>query len=77
MKIFGIDFTSRPTRGKPLRFGVRVKYQSKLTPRAAQMDDELYELLAIIDTIRSGRARERKLAIDAFRERLDRYATAK
>ena len=49
----------------------------KLAPRAAQMDDELYELLAIIDTIRGGQARERKLAIDAFRQRLDQYATAK
>ena len=49
----------------------------KLAPRAAQVDDELYELLAIIDAIRGGRARERKLAIDAFRERLGRYAVAK
>ena len=49
----------------------------KLAPRAAQVDDELYELLAIIDAIRGGRARERKLAIDVFRERLDRYAKAK
>jgi hypothetical protein len=33
-------------------------------------------LLAITEAIRGGRARERKLAIDAFRERLDRYAKA-
>ncbi len=49
----------------------------KLAPRAAQLDDELYELLTIIDAIRGGRARERKIAIDVLRDRLDRYATAK
>jgi len=48
----------------------------KLAPRAAQMDDELYELLAIVDAIRGGKARERKLAIEAFRGRLDGYARA-
>jgi hypothetical protein len=47
----------------------------KLAPRAAQMDDKLYELLVIIDAIRGGRARERKLAIDEFRKRLDHYAS--
>lgn len=46
----------------------------KLAPRAAKVDDELYELLAIIDAIRGGRARERKLAIEVFRDRLDHYA---
>lgn len=46
----------------------------KLAPRAARMDDELYELLAIVDAIRGGRARERKLAIVAFRKKLDCYA---
>ncbi len=46
----------------------------KLAPQAAQMDDDLYELLVIIDAIRGGRARERKLAIDKFRKRLDHYA---
>ena len=44
---------------------------------AVKRDDEPYELLAIIDTIRGGKARERKLAIDAFREKLDRYTKAK
>jgi len=47
----------------------------KLAPQAAQMDDELYELLVIIDAIRGGRARERKLAIDEFRKRLAHYAS--
>ena len=47
----------------------------KLAPRAAQMDDGLYVLLVIIDAIRGGRARERKLAIDEFRKRLGQYAT--
>jgi len=47
----------------------------KLAPQAAQMDEELYELLVIIDSIRGGRARERKLAIDEFRKRLGHYAS--
>lgn len=48
----------------------------KLAPRAARMDDELYELLVIIDAIRGGRARERKIAIEEFRTRLEQYANA-
>ena len=47
----------------------------KLAPQAAQMDDALYELLVIIDAIRGGRVRERKLAIDVFRKRLAHYAS--
>jgi len=47
----------------------------KLAPQAAQVDDELYELLVIIDAIRGGRVRERKLAIDEFRIRLEHYAS--
>jgi len=45
----------------------------KLAPQAAQVDDELYELLVIIDAIRGGRARERKLAIEEFQKRLGQY----
>ena len=34
----------------------------KTAAKAAQRDPKLYECLALIDAIRSGRARERKLA---------------
>jgi len=39
-------------------------------PQAAKSDPELYEYLALVDAIRSGRARERKLAEDELRKRL-------
>ena len=48
----------------------------KLAPQAAQKDEELYELLVIVDAIRGGRARERKIAIDELRQRLDQYGRA-
>lgn len=34
----------------------------KTVPRAARLDARLYEMLALLDAIRDGRARERKLA---------------
>ena len=48
----------------------------KLAPQAAQKDEELYELLVIVDAIRGGRAREKKIAIDELRQRLDQYGRA-
>lgn len=45
-----------------------------LAPRAAQMDDKLYELLALVDAIRGGRARERELAIKELKKHLEKYA---
>jgi hypothetical protein len=39
-------------------------------PYAASRDAALYELLALADALREGRARERKLAEDLLRERL-------
>lgn len=46
----------------------------KLAPRAAGADPSLYELLAIVDAIRGGRAREREAGIRELRQRLKRYA---
>lgn len=40
-------------------------------PIAAANDPELYELLALVDAIRGGRARERKMALKLFSERID------
>lgn len=46
----------------------------KLAPRAALADPRLYELLAIVDAIRGGRAREREAGIRELRQRLKQYA---
>jgi hypothetical protein len=42
----------------------------KSAPGAARRDPALYELLALADAVRGGRARERALAIEALRRRL-------
>lgn len=39
-------------------------------PRAAANDNALYELLALVDAIRDGRARERELAVKELTKRL-------
>lgn len=39
-------------------------------PKAARNDERLYELLALVDAIRGGRARERELAVKELRGRL-------
>jgi hypothetical protein len=43
-----------------------------LAPGAAANDAGLYELLALVDAIRGGRARERDLAIKELKKRLER-----
>ena len=42
----------------------------KSVPKAARADPELYELLVLVDAIRGGRARERKIAISMLNARL-------
>lgn len=42
----------------------------KSVPRAALVDSQLYELLALIDAIRGGRARERNLAVKEIQKRI-------
>lgn len=39
-------------------------------PQAAKRDAKLYEVLALLDAVRAGRARERKLAADMLTEYL-------
>jgi hypothetical protein len=39
-------------------------------PEAALRDPQLYELLVLVDAMRAGRARERKLASDELGRRL-------
>jgi hypothetical protein len=49
---------------------IRPLYRS--APLAASRDPQLYELLALADALRSGRARERKLAREALEDMLSR-----
>ena len=39
-------------------------------PEAALKDDKLYELLALVDTLRVGRTRERELAMEELKKRI-------
>jgi len=41
----------------------------KSVPRACKVDPKLYELLALVDAIRDGRARERKISINEIHSR--------
>lgn len=45
----------------------------KAASHAARKDAALYELLALVDAIRGGRARERNIAIKEVNKRLDNY----
>jgi hypothetical protein len=55
--------------GKTRGYAFEPLYRS--VPSIAKRDPELYELLALIDAIRDGRARERELAKRALSERLN------
>jgi hypothetical protein len=50
--------------------GVALAPLHESVPGAAQQDPALYELLALADTLRDGRAREIKIAADELRKRL-------
>jgi len=43
----------------------------KTVPKAAKNDERFYELLVLVDAIRGGRARERHLAIQELKKRLN------
>ncbi|MFN8552545.1 MAG: hypothetical protein U0103_13810 [Candidatus Obscuribacterales bacterium] len=45
----------------------------KSATRAALADSQLYELLALVDAIRDGAARERNAAVDELKKRLSAY----
>ncbi|WP_126454380.1 hypothetical protein [Sulfuriflexus mobilis] len=45
----------------------------KSAPKAAKNDPKLYELLALVDAIRGGRARERDIAKKELKKRLEQY----
>ena len=54
--------------------GVSLEPLYKTVPAAALRDKFLYELLALIDAVREGRARERKLAAKELIDRVRRHA---
>lgn len=54
----------------PLR-GIAFSPLYKNVPQAAEQDLELYELLALLDAIREGRAREREIAIRELTAKID------
>jgi hypothetical protein len=55
--------------------GLAIMPLYKKAPKAARQDPEFYELLALVDAIRAGRAREREIAINALKNKLDKYAS--
>lgn len=46
-------------------------------PEAVQDDEELYQLLVIVDALRMGRAREKKIAVEELTKRIHQYAENK
>jgi hypothetical protein len=52
--------------------GLTLEPLHKAAPKAARQDPVLYELLALIDALRDGRARERQLAERELTARLRR-----
>jgi len=59
-----------PYAGGSVR-GIEFSPLYKNAPQAALRDSKLYELLALVDAIREGRAREREIAIRELTARID------
>jgi hypothetical protein len=55
-------------KGNARGHGIVPLYSS--VPEAARQDDKLYELLALVDALRIGRAREKDLAINELKKRI-------
>ncbi len=45
----------------------------KSVPKAVLIDEKLYELLALVDAIRDGRARERDIAVEELSSRINKH----
>lgn len=54
--------------------GYELRPLYKTVPIAARRNPELYEILALIDALRDGRARERQMAEKLLKEKLNEYA---
>ncbi len=72
-QILAQDFPFPPVWPDPagLYRGVAFSPLHKTVPQAAMSDPKLYELLALVDAIREGRAREREIAIRELTARID------
>lgn len=72
-QILAQDFPLPPVWPNPagLLRGIAFSPLYKTVPEAALRDLELYELLALLDAIREGRAREREIAIRELTARID------
>lgn len=55
--------------------GIEIVPLYKTVPAAAKRDQKLYERLALIDALRDGRARERKLAEQELKKSLKNYGS--
>lgn len=55
--------------------GIAFQPLHKQAPQTARTDKNLYELLILVDAIRSGRAREREIATKKLQIRLEQYAS--
>lgn len=51
--------------------GVELSPLYKTVPRVALSDFKLYQLLALLDAVREGRAREREIAVKELTQRID------
>ncbi|HHX6291106.1 TPA: hypothetical protein ACVGJS_004712 [Pseudomonas aeruginosa] len=51
--------------------GMKVEPLFKTAADAARRDPEMYALLALVDAVRMGQPRERKIAVDLLQERLE------
>ena len=58
--------------GKQRGIALKPIYHSVPKALRENPDQDFYELLAIVDVIRSGRARERNLAVQLLKERLEK-----
>src|SRR5579859_5184447 len=72
-QILAQDFPLPPVWPNPagLVRGIAFSPLYKNVPQAAARDPHLYELLALVDAIREGRAREREIAIRELTARID------
>ncbi|MBC2602716.1 hypothetical protein [Puniceicoccus vermicola] len=60
--------------GKTQGIAVRPLYRS--VPKASQRDSGLYDLFALVDALRIGRARDRKIAKEVLKEKLLHHTAA-
>jgi len=78
-QILSQDFPLPPVWPNPAGFlrGIAFSPLHKNVPHAAMLDSKLYELLALVDAIREGRAREREIAIRELTLRIDSASQSK